>query len=82
MLRHIKGHAVCTRIQIHLMQILMHINIGQDPAAERIIFQIINHPVHLIHHSLTILMFLCQLIAVRFSDGTVFICPFIPDGTV
>ena len=30
----------------------------------------------------TILMFLCQLIAVRFSDGTVFICPFIPDGTV
>ena len=60
----------------------MHINIGHNSSAERIIFQIIDHSVYLIHHSFFILMFHTQLIAVGFSDGAVLICPAVPDMAV
>ena len=64
------------------MKILMYINIGHDPSAVRIVLKIKKNPVHLIHHSLFILMFHTQLIAVGFSDGAVLICPAVPDMAV
>ena len=64
------------------MQILMHIEIGHDPTAERIVFQIVDHPIGLIHHPLLILMFYAHLIAVGLSDGSVLVRPGIPDMTV
>ena len=64
------------------MKILMHIDIRHDPAAVRIVLQIIDHTIDLIHHSLFILMLYLHLIAVGFSDGTVLICPAVPDVTV
>ena len=67
-LRHIKRHAVGTRIQIHLVQILMHVQVCHNTPAERIMLQIVEHPVHLIHHPLPVLMLYAELIAVRFSD--------------
>ena len=39
------------------MKILVHVNICHNAAAERIMFQIINHAVNLIHHAFFILMF-------------------------
>ena len=78
-LSHIKGHAVGTGIQIHLMQVLMHVNIGHDAAAEGIVLQIVDHTIHLIHHALFILMFHTHLVTVGLTDGTIRIRPFIPD---
>ena len=61
------------------MQILMNIDVGQNPPAVRIVLQIIDNTVYLIHHSFLILMFHSHLISVRLSDGSVFICPAVPD---
>ncbi len=82
LLRHIESHAVGAGIQIHLMQILMHIDIRHDAAAEGIVFQVIDHPIDLIHHPLFILMFHPHLIPVGLTDGAVFIRPFVPDMAV
>ena len=79
---HIKCHGICTWIQIHLMKILMHVNIGHNSAAERIIFQIIDHSVYLIHHSFLILMFHTKLISICLADRTALICPAVPDMAV
>ena len=64
------------------MKILMHINIRHDTAAVRIVLQIIDHSVHLIHHALFVLMLYTHLITISLADGTVLIRPFIPDRTV
>ena len=79
---HIERHAVCTRIQIHLMKILMYIDIRHDPAAVRIILQIIEYTVYLIHHSFFVDMLYAHLIAVCLPDRSIFICPAVPDVTV
>ena len=76
---HIKRHAISAGIQIHLMEILMYIEIGHNPAAVRIVFQVINHPVHLIHHSFLILMLYTHLVTIGFADGTAFVRPAVPD---
>ena len=76
---HIKSHAVCARIQIHLMKILMHIDVRHDTPAVRIILQIVDHTVRLIHHSFFILMFYPHLVAVCFSDRSGLIRPAVPD---
>ncbi len=64
------------------MQVLMHIYIGHDPSAERIVFQIVNHPVYLIHHAFFVLMLNPQLIAVRLAYRTVLVRPLVPDMAV
>ena len=64
------------------MKILMHIQIGHDPSAEWIILQVIQHPIHLVHHALFVLMLHPHLIPIGLSDRTVFIRPFIPDMAV
>ena len=61
------------------MQILMHVNIGHDPAAVRIILQIVDYTVHLIHLAFFVLMLHAELIAVSLSDRAVLICPCVPD---
>ena len=67
---------------MHFMQILMYINIRHNTAAERIILQIINHPVHLIHHTFLILVLHAELIAICLSNRTGLIRPFIPHRTI
>ena len=79
---HIKGHRICTGVQIHFMEILMHINICHDPAAEGIILQIIDYPVHLIHHAFLILMLHTKLVSISLPNGTLLICPAVPDMAV
>ena len=64
------------------MKILMYINIRHDPAAVRIILQIIEYTVYLIHHSFFVDMLYAHLIAVCLPDRSIFICPAVPDVTV
>ena len=81
-LGHVKGHAVGTGIQVHLVQILMHINVRHDPAGKGIVLEVIDHAVHLIEHSFLILMLYTQLIAVCLADAAVLIRPLVPDMAV
>ena len=60
----------------------MDISIGNDSAAEGVVLQVIQHPVHLIHHAFFILTLHTDLIAVGLSNGTGLICPLIPDMAV
>ena len=60
----------------------MHINIRHNTAAEGIVLQIIDHPVHLIHHPLFVLMLHTHLITVSLANRTTLVCPFIPDMAV
>ena len=64
------------------MKILMHIEIRHDPTAVRVRFQIVDHPVHLVHHAFPILMLHLHLISVGFPDGAVRIRPAVPDMAV
>ena len=64
------------------MQIRMHIDIRHDAPAERIVFQIVDHTVNLIHHAFLILVLHAELVTVCFSDGAVRIRPLIPDRAV
>ena len=64
------------------MQILMYINVSHDTSAEWVVFQIIDHPVHLIHHAFFILMPDAHLIAVCFPDRSILISPLIPHMAV
>ena len=64
------------------MKILMHVNICHNTTAIRIVLQIINHAVYLIHHAFFILMLHLHLITISFSDRTILISPTVPDMTV
>ena len=81
-LSNIVGYAVSARIQIHLMKVRKHIGICHDPAAERIVFEIINDPVHLVKLALFINTLLPNLIAVGFSDRAGLVSPLVPDVAV
>ena len=64
------------------MEILMHIEIRQDPPAERVMSEVIEHTVCLIKQSLLIDMLHTHLVAICFPNGTVLIRPLIPDVAV
>lgn len=50
----------------------MHIQIRHDPAAERIVFQVINDPVHLVHHPFPVLVLHPHLIAISLADAHIY----------
>ncbi len=77
--RHIECHAIGTGVQVHLMQVLMDIQIRHDPAAVRIVLEVIDYPVSLVEHPFFIHMLYPHLITVGFSDRTRLIRPAIPD---
>ena len=78
----VERHAVGAWVEVHLMEILMHIEVRQDPPAERIVSEVIEHTVGLIKQSLLIDMLHAHLVAICFPDGTVLIRPLIPDVAV
>ena len=75
----VEGHGVGAGVQCHLVQILKIVDIRQDAAAGRVVLQVVQHPVHLVHLPLGILMLHRQLIAVGLADGAVLIGPAVPD---
>ena len=77
----VEGHGISAGIEVHLMEIFKIINVGQDAAGGRIVLQIIDHTVHLVHRLLALveLVLLAQLIAVSLADGAIFTGPLIPD---
>ena len=60
----------------------MYIRIGDNSAAERIVLQVIQHPIHLIHHAFLIPALYSDLIAIGLSNGTGLVSPLVPHMTV
>ena len=75
----IEGHGVGTRIEVHLVKVGKIIKIGHNPAGGRVVFQVIEYPIHLIKLAFRVLMPNGKLITIGFADGTALICPGIPD---
>ena len=74
----IESHGISTGIESHFAEICKIIDVCHDSAGRRIVFQIPEDLVHLIHISFGIVVFYPKLIAVCFSNGAVLICPGIP----
>ena len=74
----IKGHTVCAWLKIHLGKVIELIYISKNSARVRCVLKLPEHIVHLVHFSLSKFIFYSHLIAIGFTDGAVFICPFIP----
>ena len=75
----VEGHGVGAGVQRHLVQVLEVVDIGQDAAAGGVVLQVVQHPVHLVHLPLGILVLHRQLIAVGLADGAVLVRPAVPD---
>ena len=60
----------------------MHIHVRHYAPAERIVLQVVDHTVCLVHHTFFILMLYAHLIAVSLAYRSGFISPGIPDMAV
>ena len=80
--RDVEGHRIRARIEVHLVQVLKVIQIGEDAAGSGVVLQIVEHPVDLIELPFLVDRLLGELIAVRFADRARFIRPAVPDMRV
>lgn len=46
--RDVEGHGVRARVEVHLVQVLKVIQVGEDAAGSGVVLQIVEHPVDLI----------------------------------
>ena len=75
----VEGHRVGAGIQVHFVQVLEIVDIGQDAAGGGVVLQVIQHPIHLVEHALLVLVLDAQLVTVGLADGAVRSRPFVPD---
>ena len=61
------------------MQVLKIVNIREDAAAGRVVLQVVEHPIHLIHVPLGVVVLYGELVAVGLADGAVFVGPAVPN---
>ena len=81
-LRHVIGHAVGARVQVHLGQVAKHIGVRHNAAAVRRVLKVVQHTVHLVEIALGIMALLANLVPVGLADGTSLVGPLIPNMAV
>ena len=64
------------------MEVLKIIDIGHNAAGSRVVLQIVEHTVHLIHVPLGVVVLHGKLIAVGLADGASLVSPLVPDFRV
>ena len=57
------------------------VDIRQNTAAGGVVLQVVQHPIHLIHLALRVLVLHGELVAIRLADGATFVRPAVPDVT-
>ena len=77
--RNVEGHGIGARVEMHLVQVLKVVDIGENTAGTRIVFQVEKHSVHLVEFAFGVYALDAELIAVRFADRTGFVSPTVPD---
>ena len=75
----IECHGIGTGVKMHVVEVFKIIKAGQNPARSRIVLEVVEDPVHLIHISLRVVVLHRELIAVGLADGAALIGPLIPD---
>lgn len=80
--RDVESHRVCARVEVHLVQVLKIVDIGEDTPRLRIVFEVKKHSVHLVEFALRIDAFFAELIAVRLADRARFVRPTVPNMRV
>ena len=64
------------------MEVLEVVDVGHDPPGGRVVPQIVEHPIHLVHVPLGVVVLHPQLVAVGLADGAVRVRPLVPDAGV
>ena len=78
----VESHRIGARVEMHLVQILKVVDVGEDASGLRIVFEVEKHSVHLIEFALGVNAFFAELIAVRFAYRAGFVRPAVPDVRV
>ena len=74
----IEGHGVGTGVEAHLAQVVVVVEVGHNAAAGRVVLQLPDYPIHLIHIALRVVVLHPQLIAVGLADSALVVSPGIP----
>ena len=69
----------CARVQIHLMQISMIVNICKHAAAEWCVLQIIKQAIDLVEFAFFVLMLDTKLITIGFTNTSIWVSPLVPN---
>ena len=80
--RDVKGHGVGAGVEGHLAQIVVVVQVGQNPPGGGVVLEIVEHPVHLVHVPLGVVVLHPQLVPIGLADGAGLIGPGIPDAAV
>ena len=75
----VERHGIGAGIQVHLVEVLEVVDVGENAAGGGIVLQVVQHPVHLVHVALGIVVLHAQLIAVGLADGAGLVGPGVPD---
>ena len=78
----VESHRIGARVEMHLVQILKVVDVGEDASGLRIVFEVKKHSVHLVEFALGIYALFAELIAVRFAYRACFVRPAVPDVRV
>ena len=78
----VESHRIGARVEMHLVQILKVVDVGEDASGLRIVFEVKKHSVHLVEFALRIDAFFAELIAVRLADRARFVRPTVPNMRV
>lgn len=78
----VESHRIGARVEMHLVQILKVVDVGEDTPRLRIVFEVEKHSVHLVEFALRIYALFAELIAVRFANRACFVRPTVPDVRV
>lgn len=77
--RDVESHRIRARVEVHRVQVLEIVDIGENTSRLRIVFEVVKHSVHLVKFALGIHAFDAELIAVRLAYGPRFVRPTVPN---
>ena len=77
--RDVERHRVRARVEVHFVQVLEVVDVGEYAPRLRIVFKVVKHSVHLVEFAFGIYALFAELIAVRLADRARFVRPTVPD---
>ena len=75
----VEGHRPGAGVEAHVVEVVVVVEAGEDAPGGGVVLQIVEHPVHLVHLPLGVLVLDPQLVAVGLADGAVPVGPGVPD---